>query len=229
LEQAINVGDALIGMVYQILLALRAHGVPPSTVVDVIDIFNKTHLSMCQGQHLDLHYRYFDDVSIENYLDMVTQKTAAPCVCIADAISVLAEAPAQLRNPLRQFGESLGVLYQVCDDFRGIWCEPDALGRQIGQDVNQQRASLPLLYAFQRGSSGLRDVLRKGSESPEPLTDTEIAFIRQELEVCGARRFCHEEATKHYRAAVAALEEFGAKTRELMVLHAILGAAFASV
>jgi geranylgeranyl pyrophosphate synthase len=229
LEQAINLGDALIGMVYQVLLTLRSHGVPPAKIVDLIDVFNQTHIRMCQGQHLDMRYRYFDDVSIDEYLDMVSQKTASPCVCIADAISVLTDAQPPARQVLRQFGESLGVLYQVCDDFRGIWCEPGALGRQIGQDVTRERASLPLLYAFQRGSQQLRDVLRKCSKTTEPLPEADIALIRHELEACGASRFCRDQATKHYRAAVAALEALGPATREVAVLHAILGAAFASV
>lgn len=229
LEQAINVGDALVGIVYQILLTLRSRGVPPSALVEVIDVFNATHLSMCEGQHLDLRYRYFDDISVAEYLDVVRRKTAAACVCIADAISILAEVPPRSREALRRFGESLGILYQICDDIRGIWCEPEALGRQIGQDVSQQRASLPLLYAFKHGSPELRDVLRKSSGRPEPLTEAEIDFIRQELAVCGASRFCHDEATTHYQAALAALDSLQMDSREVAVLRAILSASFASV
>ena len=229
LEQAINVGDALIGMVYQLLLTLRSHGVPAATVVDVIDVFNVAHISMCEGQHLDLRYRYFDSVSVDEYLAMVSHKTAAPCVCIADAISVLADVPLPLRQVLRQFGESLGVLYQICDDIRGIWSKPESLGRQIGQDVSQERASLPLLYAFQHGSAELRRLMRESSQAPEPLAAAEIAFLRQEMADCGASRFCREEATKHYRAALAALDALQMDTREVAVLRAILGAAFASV
>jgi geranylgeranyl pyrophosphate synthase len=229
LEQAINVGDSLIGMVYQLLLTLGSHGVAPATLVDVIDVFNRTHLSMCEGQHLDLRYRYFDDVSVEEYLEMVSKKTAAPCVCIADAISVLAQSPPETRETLRQFGESLGIVYQICDDIRGIWCAPEALGRQIGQDVSQQRASLPLLYAFQHGSPELRQVLRQDSGRTEPFTEEDLAFIRQELAASGASRFCRDEATRHYQTALAALADLNMQCREVDVLRGILDTAFASV
>lgn len=229
LEQAINAGDALIGMVYQILLTLRARGVPAPALLEVIEVFNETHLSMCEGQHLDMRYRYFDDVSVEEYLAMVARKTAAACVCIADAISILAECPPAQRDALRRFGYSLGVLYQICDDIRGIWCAPKALGRQIGQDVTRERASLPLLLAFKLGSQELRDVLRKGSGRAEPLSDDELAFIRRELAACGVSRFCQEEATRHYEAALTALNELQMDTREVGVLRAILQSSFASV
>jgi geranylgeranyl pyrophosphate synthase len=228
-EQAINVGDALIGVVYQIVLTLRSQGVPAPGVLEVIEVFNETHLRMCEGQHLDLRYHFFDDVSVEEYLDMVGRKTAAACVCIADAISILAACPPESRDALRRFGHSLGVLYQICDDVRGIWCMPKALGRQIGQDVNRERASLPLLLAFKHGSQGLRDALRSASGREEALTEEELAFIRQELADCGVSGFCEQEARKHYEAALTALEELDVEGPEVEVLRAILGSSFASV
>src|SRR5262249_26815425 len=137
--------------------------------------------------------------------------------------------PPPQRESLRRFGESLGILYQICDDIRGIWCEPEALGRQIGQDVSQQRASLPLLYAFKQGSQELRNVLRKGSDRPGPLSAAELAFIRTELAACGASQLCHDLATRHYQDALAALDALQMDCREVTVLRAILSASFASV
>jgi geranylgeranyl diphosphate synthase, type I len=229
LEQAINAGDAMIGMVYQLLLSLGSSGVEPRAVVEVLQVFNATHLRMCEGQHLDLRYRYSDDLTVAEYLDMVSRKTAAPCVCIADAISILASSPPQARETLRRFGHNLGVLYQICDDIRGIWCAPDALGRQVGQDVNQRRASLPLLYGFKHGSPALREVLQKGARRSDQLGDADLEFIRTELSACGAGRLCHEEAVRYYEAALAALAELGQESREVHILRGVLSAAFASV
>jgi geranylgeranyl pyrophosphate synthase len=229
LEQAINAGDTLIGMVYQILLGLRGRGVSAEMLVDVIGVFNETHLRMCEGQHLDLRYRYFDDVTVAEYLEMVERKTAASCVCIADAISILAECSPEARDALRSFGHSLGVLYQICDDVRGLWATPQALGRQIAQDVNQERATLPLLLAFRNGSPELRDALRRASGRVEPLSPEELAFVKRELAACGVSRYCEEEATRHYQAALTALADLGMEGPEVEVLRAILHASFASV
>jgi geranylgeranyl pyrophosphate synthase len=229
LEQAINIGDALIGIVYQILLSLRSHDVPPGRLLDVVEVFNQTHLRMCEGQHLDLTYRYFDEVSVDEYLDMVGRKTAAACVCIADAISLLADAPEEKRAALRRFGQSLGVLYQICDDIRGLWCAPEALGRQIGQDVTQQRASLPLLLAFKHGSAELRALLKHAPGRTDPLSATELALLRHELAASGVNRICHDEATRYYKAALEALSDLRMDAGEVDVLRAILASSFASV
>jgi geranylgeranyl pyrophosphate synthase len=228
-EQAINAGDAMIGMVYQLLLALRLKGVPPDAILGVMEVFNHAHLRMCEGQHLDLRYRFFDDVELADYLDMVSRKTASPCVCIADAISTLAGSPPATRKTLSRFGQSLGMLYQICDDIRGIWCAPQALGRQIGQDITQQRSSLPLLYAFRHGSAELREVLRANTSKTEPLSEAQIEFVRKEMSACGASRFCREEATTHYEAALEALDALQMDCREMAVLRGILGACVASV
>lgn len=228
-EQAINAGDAMIGMVYQLLLTLRSRGVPPERVLEVVEVFNHAHLRMCEGQHLDLHSRFFDAVTLADYLDMVSRKTASPCVCIADAISTLAESPSATRETLSRFGESLGMLYQICDDIRGIWSAPGALGRQIGQDINQQRSSLPLLYAFQHGSAELREALRANAQRAEPLSDAELAFFRDQMTACGAGQFCRAEATTHYRAALDALDALQRDGREMDALRGILGACVSAV
>lgn len=228
-EQAINAGDAMIGMVYQLLLTLRARHVPPDVLLEVIEVFNNAHLRMCEGQHLDLRDRFSGDVALADYLDMVRRKTASPCVCIADAISTLAASPPDTRDTLSRFGESLGMLYQICDDIRGIWCAPLALGRQIGQDISQERSSLPLLYAFQHGSAALRKVLLEEASRAEPLSDERLALVRREMSACGASRFCREQAAAYYAAALEALDMLQMDCREMNVLRGILGACVASV
>jgi geranylgeranyl pyrophosphate synthase len=228
-EQAINVGDALIGMVYQMLLGLRAHEVEPGALLAVIDTFNRTHMSMCEGQHLDLKYKWYDDVTVEQYLEMVDRKTASPCVCVAEAISILAGSPKETRDALVRFGHCLGMLYQICDDIRGIWCEQEALGRQIGQDICQERASLPLLYACKRGSADLKRLLRERLAGARALTGEELAEIRAGLHACGADELCHREADRLYRGALEALDSLRREGPELQMLRGILGACYASV
>ena len=228
MEQAINVGDAMIGMVYQLLLELRSK-LEPDVLLDVIDIFNDAHIRMCEGQHLDLTYKFYGEVGVAEYLDMVSRKTAAPCVCIAEVISALASSPKQTRETLSRFGQSLGMLYQICDDIRGIWCEPDALGRQVGHDVCQQRASLPLLYAFQRGSSQFRKFLKEKVAGRDTLSRDELEYVQSELNACGAYDLCHRDASHHYQRAVDALRDLPMSGPEIPVLLLILSSCYASV
>ena len=229
LEQAINAGDALIGLVYQLLLGLRAQGVTADALLDVIEVFNQSHLRMCEGQHLDLRHRSADALTIDEYFDMAERKTGAACICIAQAIGVLAGVSAGTQQTLTAFGQSLGILYQICDDVRGIWGEPDDLGREAGHDVIRQRPSLPLLYAGLHGSDALRLALATDQDREQVPTPTELASIRQGLVACGASQFCRTEATRHHGQALAALAALGKDGAETRILQGMLAACFASV
>ena len=229
IEQAINAGDALIGMVYQLLLGLRSEGVAPEVLLDILGIFNQAHIRMCEGQHLDLRHRSACGLSVEEYFDMAERKTGAACICIADGVGVLALVSESTRGALRTFGRSLGILYQICDDVRGIWGLPEKLGREVGHDVSSQRPSLPLLYGCRHGSPELRKLLLSGLEQSTAPTASELAIIRRELVACGASQFCHAQASRHHADAVAALAALGRPGAEARVLQGLLAACFASV
>lgn len=224
LEQAINAGDALIGMVYQLLLGLTGQGLAPELALEVIAAFNRAHLLMCEGQHLDLRWRHDDMIGVTGYLDMVERKTGAACVCIGESVATLAELPASTRAILATFGRSLGILYQICDDVRGIFSNPTALGREIGHDLILKRASLPLLYASRHGSAELRAVLLSVPVRETPLTVAELRFVRDELVACGASRYCRETAISYRDTALAALAALHKEGPEILVLRSVLDA-----
>lgn len=229
LEQAINAGDTLIGMVYQLLLELTGQGVAPAQTLDVIAAFNRAHLRMCEGQHLDLKRRCDDASGAAGYLDMVERKTGAPCVCIGESVAIVAALPAQTRATLGEFGRSLGTLYQICDDVRGLFSQADALGREIGHDLLLHRPSLPLLYACQHGSTALRSMLQADPGRATPLSPAELSFVRSELVACGAGRYCRDEAVRHYDVALTALNALNRDGIEIRTLRGLLDACLASV
>lgn len=228
-DQAINAGDTLIGMVYQLLLELTGQGVAPTQTLDVIASFNRAHLRMCEGQHLDLKRRYDDASGATGYLDMVERKTGAPCVCIGESVASVAALPASTRATLGEFGRSLGVLYQICDDVRGLFSQPDALGREIGHDLVLRRPSLPLLYGCQHGSTALRALLQADPGRATPLSADELSFVRSELVACGVGRYCRDAALRHHDVALTALNALNQDGVEIRTLRGLLHACLASV
>jgi len=228
-DLAINMGDGLIGLVYELLLELTMLGVAPQQALDVLKVFNGTHLRMCEGQYLDLTSKFHDELQVEDYLDMIVRKTASPCTCIADTIAILSSCREEDRRTLHRFGESLGVLYQICDDIRGLWSDPKVLGRQVGGDIGQQRASLPLLYGFRQGTPAFREALKGRQAGQDAIASTDMEWIRAELDACGAYELCLRDATTYYDDALEALGRLDRKGAESAVLTGILDACFASV
>lgn len=229
LDQAINAGDTLIGMVYQLLLELTDQGVAPTQTLNVIAAFNRAHLRMCEGQHLDLKRRYDDSSGAAGYLDMVERKTGAPCVCIGESVAIVAGLPAQTRATLGEFGRSLGTLYQICDDVRDLFSQPNALGREMGHDLVLHRPSLPLLYGCRHGSAALRSFLQANPGRETPFSAAELSFVRSELVACGAGRYCRDSAVQHHDVALTALNALNQDGIEIRTLRGLLHACLASV
>lgn len=206
ISQAINAGDTLIGMVYEILLSLRSEELPPAKVIEVLDVFNAVHLRMTEGQHLDILYEGRLDISVEEYLQMISCKTAAACECITHAAALMADSDAASVESYRQFGHDFGMLYQVCDDIRSIWSDPDDTGKVALGDVILRKSTLPLLYGVERGSSQLRELLMQSVERAPRLTEREAREIRQELDALEIRRACQEHVITYRDRALEHLK-----------------------
>ncbi|WP_437967082.1 polyprenyl synthetase family protein [Sorangium sp. So ce260] len=201
--QAINAGDALIGMTYQLLLGLPQSGVSPDTALQVIEAFSQAHLKMCEGQHLDLLYRGRFDVGVDTYLDIISRKTAAALECIALAAALVAVRDPEIRGSYQQFGRAFGMLYQICDDIRAVWAEPQGKEKVAGNDVRLRKPTLPLLLGLQMGAPRLRALFSERSSSGA--LAAEHAEIAEELRRLGVEASCLMRAASYRDEAIAHL------------------------
>jgi geranylgeranyl pyrophosphate synthase len=117
-------------------------GVSQGTILEVHHLLEKTVLDLCRGQHLDLHYRT-ERPSLEQYLEMVRLKTGVLIGAACEIGAFVAGAP-EKRAAARQFGEALGVGFQLRDDYLGAWGNPQEMGKDA-DDFKDGKWSLPLL------------------------------------------------------------------------------------
>jgi len=229
-NQAINVGDAMIGMTYEVLSELRKVGVSAERVCRVMEVFNRAHMRMAEGQHMDLLAAGRLGAGVASYLDMIARKTAAACECAAHAAAVLAGAD-ELEEPYRHFGHAFGMLYQICDDIQGVWGEAADTGKEPMRDLVLRKSTLPLICGVELGSEALRRMVmpahtpgeRRRSPSVPPkmpeLTWDQVVFVRDELTRLGVDRICRERAGVHKREALQALEATGQSSPERTILE----------
>ena len=216
-SQAINVGDALLGMAYQALGKMAEGGATPEATIKATAIFSDTFVRMTEGQHMDLANEGNCGLGVTPYLDIIARKTAAACEMPTWAGAVIATSDDAVRERYRRFGHDLGVLYQICDDYAGIWGNVDETGKQVMNDVARRKASLPLILGYERGSSTLRYLLsthqppkerRTGPTAPRKAPDfvgAEASAIRDELTRMGVDAECRTFARKYRASALAAL------------------------
>lgn len=194
---AIITGDALVTLALQLLLEEPT----PHRVTAAAQLAEATQM-MIAGQAEDMAFERRAWLSVEECLHMAAGKTGALLSCAASLGGVLAGAPASTIKALAEFGRHLGIAFQAIDDVLGIWGEPAATGKPVGNDLRMHKKTLPVAIAW--AAAGAADAL--GCLLAGELSDSDVAAAAALLEECGARQATMAMGAWHLRAALGALE-----------------------
>lgn len=119
----------------------------------VLDTFNATAQGVCEGQQLDMEFEQRNDVSIDEYINMIRLKTA---VLLGGALklgAIIGGATEQDADLLYQFGENIGIAFQLHDDILDVYADPTKFGKQVGGDIMANKKTFLLLKAQTISSS----------------------------------------------------------------------------
>lgn len=101
----------------------------------VLDTFNATAQGVCEGQQLDMEFEQRNNVSIEEYLEMIRLKTAVLLGGAMKLGAIVGGANTADADLLYNFGENLGVAFQLQDDILDVYGNPEKFGKQVGGDI----------------------------------------------------------------------------------------------
>lgn len=144
INRAILSGDAMLILAYQYF-----ENYPPEIFQKLAKLFSKTALEVCDGQQLDIDFETRDNVSIEEYLEMIRLKTS---VLLASALkmgAIVAEASEKDENLLYDYGLNLGIAFQLQDDYLDTFGDPSSFGKQIGGDIIENKKTYLFLKAME--------------------------------------------------------------------------------
>jgi geranylgeranyl diphosphate synthase type I len=202
--QAINAGDGMFTLARLALYRLLEAGVAASQVLEAARLLDEATLALCEGQHLDMEFEERMDVTCDDYLAMISGKTAALMGAAAAVGALLGGAPEDAVAAFKEFGRCLGLAFQIRDDVLGIWGDTAETGKPAGEDIAARKKSFPVVYALERASEDDRRSLRRvhgaGAVSPEG-----VAEVLAVLERSGARAASEEAAARHAEEALSAL------------------------
>jgi geranylgeranyl diphosphate synthase type I len=202
---AVNAGDGMFALAHVALHGLLDAGVDARRFAVVSRLLDAASLRLCEGQYLDLALEKRLDVAAADYLAMVSGKTAALIAASAASGALVGEAPPAVVGAFEQFGEKLGLAFQVRDDVLGIWGASAETGKPTGDDVRARKKSFPVVYALESASPSDRAALR-AIYAKETLTDDDVAHAIAILERSDARLQAQETAERFAADALHLLD-----------------------
>lgn len=188
-SKAINAGDALFALAFLELEKIYEHN--SSKFVDNASaIFAKACIELTSGQSMDLIFETKKMVSIDDYLQMAEGKTGALFSISARLGGLVCGASKDIQTKLAQFGRSLGLAFQMRDDWLGIWGEELKTGKSSSSDVETGKKTLPIIHAISVNPF-LGEKLVKGVRS------NEVGLLVSEISNTGAGQFTLTQAKKY--------------------------------
>lgn len=200
LPHAVNAGDGLFVLSGLAVTDLSAK-YPAKTVLRAAQELSATCLDLTRGQFMDMSFEKRNDLTVDDYWPMVSGKTAALLAACTGIGALLGGAKEAVQQIYRDFGHSLGMAFQVLDDYLGIWGDPASTGKSTASDLAAGKKSLPVLYGLgKKGPFAQRWI-------QGPLNPEEIPPMADELASEGAKLYTLEMADQMTDLSLASLRE----------------------
>lgn len=153
---AILSGDTMLIMAFQHILHTDCHRLP-----EVLNLAARTMQEICEGQQYDMNFESRSDVREEEYIEMIRLKTSVLLACALKAGALIADAPKEDCELLYQFGEKIGLAFQLQDDYLDCYGDPAVFGKQIGGDICCAKKTFMLINAFNRANEAQKAELNR--------------------------------------------------------------------
>ncbi|HEY8784337.1 MAG TPA: polyprenyl synthetase family protein [Mucilaginibacter sp.] len=142
-------GDVMLVESYKLMMRVEYR-----LLRTVLDVFNTTAVGVCEGQQLDMEFEDRNNVSIDEYINMIRLKTA---VLLGGALKIgalIGGADSKDAELLGSFGQHLGIAFQLQDDILDVYGDPEKFGKQVGGDIISNKKTYLLIKALELANAG---------------------------------------------------------------------------
>lgn len=130
----------------------------------VMEILSHATNTIAEGEVQQLGHVHNPDITEQEYLEVITRKTATLFQCAAHSAAVLSGADKQQEAALRNYGLHLGLAFQLIDDMLDYGGDTRDLGKNVGDDLAEGKVTLPLILAMRNGDAEQSKFVRKAIE-----------------------------------------------------------------
>lgn len=155
INSAILSGDTMFAIAYGELAKSN-----PALLPELMKVFTKTAIEVCEGQQYDIDFEEQDNVTLDDYLNMIRLKTAVLLAASLKIGAMIAGASAEDADKIYDFGINLGLSFQLQDDLLDAFGDQSVFGKQTGGDIASNKKTVLYLKALEKGDTVLTTELR---------------------------------------------------------------------
>lgn len=191
---SVLVGDFLYSRAFQMMVDAQD--------MRVMQILADATNVIAEGEVLQLMNMHNAALDEAGYLQVIRSKTAKLFEASARVGAVLAGGPAKMEEACAEYGQALGTAFQVIDDILDYDGETGVMGKNLGDDLREGKATLPLIAAMQRGTPDQREVIKTAIETGgSAMLDQVVSIVKATGALDVSRQAAAQEAQRAIDAA----------------------------
>ncbi len=212
---AILSGDVMLVKAFEVLKNYDA-----KEFSQLFSIFSKTCIEVCEGQQLDMNFENTNSLTVDEYIQMITKKTAVLLGCSLQMGAINSGASKIDQEHIYEFGKHLGIAFQLLDDTLDAYATDEkSFGKQIGGDILANKKTFLVLKAFELAKVEQAKKLHELMGQTKVVPDKKIQNTLEIFNELGVKALCEAEADKHTKIAIDHLLKVSADRTKLKALE----------
>jgi octaprenyl-diphosphate synthase len=209
---SVLVGDFLFARAFELMVEDGS--------LKVLRILSRASSTIAEGEVHQLTAQRRVETSEDQYLEIITAKTAALFAAACRVSAVVAEREEAIEQALDSYGRNLGIAFQLIDDAIDYASDAETMGKGVGDDFRDGKVTLPVILAYARGSEQDRAFWRDAIEGRQA-GDEELDRANRLLQQSGALDDTLERARHYGQRAIDALGPFAPSRAKAALIEAV--------
>jgi len=210
---AILSGDNMLVLAYSRMIQCEEKHMPA-----VLRLFTETALEIDEGQQYDIDFENRSDVTEAEYIEMIRLKTSVLLACALKIGAILGDASKQDADALYEFGEKLGLAFQLQDDYLDVYGDFKTFGKQIGGDIMCNKKTYMLINAQLLANQDQAQELDKWLNMEKPNREEKVAAVTRLYDEIGVPQLVRDKINQYYQEAAQALSRLSLPQERTAVL-----------
>ena len=196
---AILSGDVMLVNAYQYLN--KAQGLSLEAFQHLLGRLSRIAAEVCEGQQFDMNFESRDDVTVEEYMEMIRLKTSVLIGFSMEMGGLLASVPASVSDSLYRIGETIGLGFQLKDDLLDVYGDPEKFGKQPGGDILANKKTYLLIKAFEKATGSTLASLENWVVATDYVAAEKVQAVTAIYDILGLKAETEAVITSYFDSA----------------------------